>query len=108
MPDKDKVIKGLECCSEKHNCLTCPYFCFSATCQDDMNRDALALLRGQKSESQAQTSLGHSDKYCKNCSHWMNIDSDRIYGDCDITDERLVHRNETCDKFLEKAKQENM
>ena len=47
MPDMEKVIKGLECCLEKQNCKECPFFCFNAKCQDDMNRDALALLKEQ-------------------------------------------------------------
>ena len=48
MAELDKVIKGLECCSEKQNCKDCPYFKFSASCQDDMNKDALELLKEYK------------------------------------------------------------
>lgn len=48
MIGREKVIKGLECCSEKQNCKECPYFCFNAKCQDDMNRDALSLLKEQE------------------------------------------------------------
>ena len=47
MADIEKVIKGLECCSEKQNCKDCPYFRFNASCQDDMNKDALELLKEQ-------------------------------------------------------------
>lgn len=48
MAELEKVIKGLECCSEKQNCKDCPYFKFSASCQDDMNKDALELLKEYK------------------------------------------------------------
>ena len=58
MPDMEKAIKGLECCSEKQNCKECPYFCFNAKCQDDMNRDAIALLKEQEDKKE----------YCNNCA----------------------------------------
>ena len=51
MPDMEKVVKGLECCSVKHNCTGCPYFKFDASCQDDMNKDALELLKNQNTKT---------------------------------------------------------
>ena len=63
MIDREKVIKGLECCSEKQNCKECPFFCFNAKCQDDMNRDALSLLN--EYDTQVQYRDDHIAEYEK-------------------------------------------
>lgn len=53
MPDREKVIKGLECCiAYDYKCNDCPYQddggaedgCYS----DELKTDALALLKGQE------------------------------------------------------------
>lgn len=52
-------------------------------------------------------SLGLSNKYCQNCSHWTaSKEDDFPYGDCDITNGCLMHRSETCDKYQEKRNKE--
>lgn len=43
----EKVIKGLKHCSEIQNCLGCPYCKGDPTCQDDLCKDALELLKEQ-------------------------------------------------------------
>lgn len=48
MADREKVIKGLECCAYKKNCNECPYFKGNATCMDDKDKDALELLKEQE------------------------------------------------------------
>ena len=50
MPDREKVIKGLECCKRKdgNECKVCPYT-ESEYCTEDMVTDALALLKEQDS-----------------------------------------------------------
>lgn len=54
MPDREKVIKALECCDDKGspNCEQCPYMDddFVGTCasRNPLFRDALALLKGQE------------------------------------------------------------
>lgn len=48
MPDRAKVIKGLECCAYKKNCIGCPYFKGDNTCMDDKDKDALKLLKEQE------------------------------------------------------------
>lgn len=50
MPDREKVIKGLECCAYKKNCNECPYFKGNATCMDDKDKDALELLKEQETK----------------------------------------------------------
>lgn len=53
MPDKEKVVRGLEAClaidsSEDENpCMPCPYF-FDEMCQHAIKKDALSLLREQE------------------------------------------------------------
>lgn len=48
MIDKEKVLKGLEYCAIKQSCLGCPYCKGNSTCQDDMAKDALKLLKEQE------------------------------------------------------------
>ena len=48
MPDREKVIKGLEHCISHHLCLGCGYYDpDNARCQKDLMRDALKLLKEQ-------------------------------------------------------------
>lgn len=50
MPDREKVIKGLEqCISADKTCFGCPYE--GTTCTITLNADALALLKEQENES---------------------------------------------------------
>lgn len=53
MPDREKVIKGLECHKigddGLYSCGTCPYTILTAdTCADALNDDAHALLKAQE------------------------------------------------------------
>lgn len=54
MPEQDmreKVIKGLECCSRttaEPNCEECPYNKNKMDCDNDMMHDAIALLKAQE------------------------------------------------------------
>lgn len=54
MPDREKVIKGLECCTTQgFGCIEnkkCPYGAqrYGSHCVDSMLRDALALLKAQE------------------------------------------------------------
>ena len=52
MPDREKVIKGLECCKRKdgNECKVCPYT-ESEYCTEDMVTDALALLKESVSQA---------------------------------------------------------
>lgn len=54
MPDREKVIKALTCCTTEDEqgwplCEKCPY-CVNGTCPDlhALHRDALALLKAQE------------------------------------------------------------
>lgn len=49
MPDRDKVIKGLEqCISVDETCTGCPYE--GTVCTTTLNSDALALIKEQEAE----------------------------------------------------------
>jgi hypothetical protein len=49
MPDREKVIKGLEYCEEYFNCCDkCPYWNGGTHCAADLAHDALALLKEQE------------------------------------------------------------
>ena len=68
MPDKKKVIKGLECCLKEPDdlcsnpCEYCPYEGFG--CIDTMKMEALALLKEQ--EAIAPT-WSRGRPYCGSC-----------------------------------------
>lgn len=64
MPDREKVIKGLECCISEHTCRGCPYR-EKGECEDSgyyyskAIEDALALLKEQPEIIR-----------CKDCKHY--------------------------------------
>ena len=89
MPNKEKVIKGLECCSKGavtpyvatcRFCADCPYGENDIPCTRELARDALALLK----EQEAKTVLYRKERsvnpgkalsgFCPKCSHTL------IYG----------------------------
>ena len=70
VPDIEKVIKGLECCYETQNCKECPYFKFNASCQDDMDKDALELLKERQKAGHwtVLEDCSNSGIYCSECN----------------------------------------
>ena len=52
MTDREKVIKGLHCCSHTDgvNCIYCPYDTSDSDCTALLSMDVLELLKEQKSE----------------------------------------------------------
>lgn len=78
MADREKVLKGLECCSgSSHNCVKeCPYdFVNNDNCMGDMARDALELLRDEPS------AVLNVEKF--NCYH----------GNCPVCGKRIHYKN---------------
>ena len=77
MPDREKIIKGLEAClatevSEDENpCMPCPYF-FYEMCQSAIKKDAIDLLREQET-----TFVLEPDRYqhyhCEKCGYVTGI-----------------------------------
>lgn len=51
MPDREKVIKGLEYCEKYFNCCDkCPYWDGGTHCTADLAHDAIAILKEQETE----------------------------------------------------------
>ena len=48
MTDREKAIKGLECCGETMNCNECPYDSEMGGCFTNLKADALNLLKEQE------------------------------------------------------------
>ena len=68
MPDREKVIRGLEChqIDKNHriNCADCPYYVDNdehIRCVNDLNRDAIALLKEQEAVVRCKKCNNHYD-----------------------------------------------
>ena len=78
MPDREKVIKGLESCIA-NNCRDCPYPCYCEYADDwphDLHKDALELLKEREAEIEQLNRFvnGFSRNAmpvvrCKDCKH---------------------------------------
>ena len=83
MPDLEKVIRGLECCTDRDHRADC-YGCyqegpgFGFACRESLMRDALALLREQEPVpfdeigyqpvcGECHEPLDVTDEYCRHC-----------------------------------------
>ena len=66
MPDREKVIKGLENCKEGGSCDGCQYDINSSKCISLLHADALALLKEQEAEiRQLKLALDIAKGTCK-------------------------------------------
>ena len=76
MPDREKVNKGLECCSTPGgNCAICPYEIVEgfAECTSALAKDALALLKEQETSNLYK---------CPNCGTWVSAENVVRCKDC--------------------------
>ena len=73
MPDREKVIKGLEVCVDrepgKYNCNECPYEIDGNWCEINLAKDALALLKDRepKPVKVVKNVYNHEFYFCPNC-----------------------------------------
>ena len=75
MTDREKVIKGLECCNEFMTCkANCPYR--NDGCREILSRDALALL---KSQEPVEPILDIDTWKCGDCGH--ALEHQQLLGD---------------------------
>lgn len=68
MIDRDKVLKGLECCikrdpDDKMRCGECPY---EGACLNRLKADALALLKAQEPKPVKRWNTKEASPYCPN------------------------------------------
>lgn len=74
MPDREKVIKGLECCitDGRDSCKKCyqegPGF--GIACRQGLMRDALELLKGQE-PAKPRYDRGYRDYNCPACGVYL-------------------------------------
>jgi hypothetical protein len=80
MPDREKIINGLNCCSHTDgiNCLHCPYDNDGENCTALMSMDVLELLKEQKAVEPEQVDVYGEDEWwgfvcvCPDCkTEWM-------------------------------------
>ena len=92
MPNKEKVIKGLECCSKGavtpyvatcRFCADCPYGENDIPCTRELARDALALLKEQEAEQPIvhENSYGWKFYYCPKCKQEFYQNRKQAYCD---------------------------
>ena len=65
MPDREKVIKGLEVCIDrepgKYDCYKCPYETDGNDCEINLSKDALALPKEQETQNGCEHKDGGQD-----------------------------------------------
>jgi len=78
MPDREKVIHGLESCNGDFSCEQCGY-CVEGDCIGTVMKDALALLQEQEAVKPKWTSDGDDDWYpvCGAC--YRVIDCEDVF-----------------------------
>ena len=89
MVDREKVLKGLECCVHPHgNCSKCPYddnsFNF-AICTSKLCGDALTVLKEQEAVKIEVKKINNSGRCgrCPNCLMELNeMDYPNFCGNC--------------------------
>lgn len=84
MPDREKVITGLDCCCNKRCCIKCPYDdkCFEIDkCTENLARDALALLKEQEPRILKQEEFAGTYRYC-----WLEAKASDGRTACRISD----------------------
>lgn len=79
MPDREKVIKGLEYCEKYFNCCDkCPYWDGGTHCTADLAHDTLNLLKEQDA-----VTVHDPGAFCPKCG-WMLYPEDhpKFCGNC--------------------------
>ena len=100
MNDKEKVIKGLECCIQCETqtawgfvCTECPYIKDNhlETCTASLFRDTLELLKEQESVEPIATDSGVRIEYnCGSCGRWFCYKS-KIHPEMDFRTRYCPH-----------------
>ena len=72
MPNIDKVMKGLELCTDSSGrlCVSCPYY-LDDDCPEQLCADALALLKEQET---VIPKVSSTEQRCGNCNKVIEMD----------------------------------
>lgn len=76
MTDREKVIKGLECCAHEEigDCENCPYNENTPHCDIAMMRDAIAMLKAQEPRLMTLEEIQHTDAVWLETHGWVDGD----------------------------------
>ena len=83
MNDREKVIKGIECCNKPNNHDDCPYNeeCHYNVCTHKLLADALALLKEQEAKPVIVTTNAYGTKFyhCPRCNRDLYVYPRQLY-----------------------------
>ena len=80
MADREKAIRGLECCIDPNvSCCECPYYNYGHCDPDDVRRDALALLKEQEA---VKPIVGYGCYICGVCKNPLTSVSQKFCSEC--------------------------
>ena len=80
MTDREKVVKGLEVCTQPSSCRKCPYWrVYDSTieqCAKELMLDALELLKEQEPLEPTRVEIEQAGPlyhrcYCQKCGHYV-------------------------------------
>ena len=84
MADMEKVIKGLTMCRIGHCDYRCPYVDINVGCKNQLNDDAIALLKGHEAVKPEREHSGGGTTWwnvCGNCKTAINP-NDKFCHEC--------------------------
>lgn len=79
MPDREKVIKGLDRCKEGGSCDGCQYDIHSSKCIFLLHADAIALLKEQEAKTGQWIYKKYDDMFMCSCCEKYSIRNDYPY-----------------------------
>lgn len=89
MPDREKVIKGLEYCKEYFNCCDkCPYWDRGTQCMPDLANEVLILLKEQEAVTVESIQISRNfyaelTGYCPSCKRPLKDQFNKYFcGNC--------------------------
>lgn len=83
MADKQKVLKGLECCGGRVSCISCPYNGMD-DCLDVLKRSAMELLKEQEAVEPEVEVMNEIDRLyrCPKCHKCFFYEKQKYCDQC--------------------------